>query len=122
MDVLLEHFIKTLKDFVRQNARLECSMSEGWLNQEILVFIAQYLYDADSSLLHPFSITNSKFGLDVRVQDGPIVVHQGLGRQLILDRDLHARLNKFFILNSDDIRPRLATYHEARICMEREHA
>jgi hypothetical protein len=36
----LECFMKTLKDFVRQNARPEGSMCEGWLIQEGLVFIS----------------------------------------------------------------------------------
>jgi hypothetical protein len=36
----LEHFMKKLKDFVRQNAQPEGSMSEGWLNQESQFVIA----------------------------------------------------------------------------------
>jgi hypothetical protein len=35
----LEHFTKTLKDFVRQNAQLDRSMTEGWLIQGV-VFIS----------------------------------------------------------------------------------
>ena len=52
----LERFMKTLKDFVRQNARPEGSMSEGWLIQEGLVFISQYLDRVDPELVHSFSI------------------------------------------------------------------
>jgi hypothetical protein len=52
----LEWFKKTLKDFVRQNAQPEGSMSEGWLIQEGILFILQHLHQANLSLPHPFSI------------------------------------------------------------------
>ena len=54
----LERFMKTLKDFVRQNAKPEGSMSEGWLIQEGLVFISQYLHETDPSLTHMLSLSN----------------------------------------------------------------
>ena len=43
----LERIMKTLKDFVRQNARVEGSMTEEWLIQEGIVFISQYLHHID---------------------------------------------------------------------------
>lgn len=39
----LEIFMKTLKGFVRQRARPEGSMAEGWLVQESLVYISEFL-------------------------------------------------------------------------------
>jgi hypothetical protein len=63
--------MKTLKDFVRQNARPEGSMSEGWLIQEGIVFISHYLHQGDSSLPHPFSLRHSLSVMDVREEDGP---------------------------------------------------
>ena len=39
----LEHFMKTLKGFLRQNAKLNGSMAEGWLIQESLVHISEFL-------------------------------------------------------------------------------
>ena len=39
----LECFMKILKGFVRQKARPEGSMAEGWLVQESCVWISEYL-------------------------------------------------------------------------------
>jgi hypothetical protein len=68
----LERFMKTFKDFVRQNARPEGNMCEGWLIQEGLVFILQYVHEADSLLPHPFSISRSASILEVKDEDGQI--------------------------------------------------
>ena len=46
----LERFTKTLKFFVRQQARLEGSMVEGWLVQESSVYISRFLGRKDESL------------------------------------------------------------------------
>lgn len=43
----LERFMKTLKGFVRQRARPEGSMAEGWLVQESLVYIAEWITEID---------------------------------------------------------------------------
>ena len=46
----LERFMKTLKDLVRQSARLEGSMAEGcWFIQESLVYISEFLGQVDIS-------------------------------------------------------------------------
>ena len=49
----LERFMKTLKGFVRQRARPEGSMAEGWLVSEALVYISEWLstVDRDKGLL-----------------------------------------------------------------------
>ena len=39
----LECFMKTLKGFVRQRARPEASMVEGWLVQESMAHIVEFL-------------------------------------------------------------------------------
>ena len=39
----LECFMKTLKAFVCQKARLEGSMAEGWLVQESILYISEFL-------------------------------------------------------------------------------
>ena len=46
----LERFMKTLKGFMRQNARLEGGMVEGWLIEESLVHISKFLTQKDRSL------------------------------------------------------------------------
>jgi hypothetical protein len=91
----LERFMKTLKDFVRQNAWPEGSMNEGWLIREGIVFISQYLHQVDSSMPHPFSIRHSLSTMDMREEDGPTVVPQGMGRSVNLGRELRAKMNNF---------------------------
>jgi hypothetical protein len=83
--------MKTLKDFVTQNAWPEGSMSKGWLIQEGIVFISQYLHQAASSLPHPFSIRHSMSAMDVREEDGPTIVPQGMGRNVNLGHELRAK-------------------------------
>ena len=51
----LEQFMKTLKGFVHQRARPEDSMAEGWLVQESLVFIAEFLGMSDPKMSHLWS-------------------------------------------------------------------
>jgi hypothetical protein len=114
--------MKTLKDFVRQNARPEGGMSEGWLIQERIVFILQYLHQADSSLNHPFSIRHSLSAMDVRKEDGPTIVPQGKGHSVNLGRELRAKLNSFCILNTQVMRPWVDRYNAVRVSIETERA
>ena len=53
MMFFLEHFMKMLKGFVRQRARPEGSMAEGWIVQESLVYIAEWIaeFDKESPML-----------------------------------------------------------------------
>ena len=46
----LERFMKTLKGFVRQRARPEGSMAMGWLVQESLVHITEFLVIMDPDM------------------------------------------------------------------------
>ena len=46
----LERFMKVLKGFVRQKARPEGSMAEGWLVQESCVWISEYLGRVDTTM------------------------------------------------------------------------
>jgi hypothetical protein len=118
----LERFMKTLKDFVRQTARPEGSMSEGWLIQEGIVFISQYLHQADSLLPHPFSIQPSLSAMDVREEDGPTIIPQGKGRSVKFGRELCAKLSSFCILNTEVMRPWVDRYNAARVSIETERA
>ncbi|MCO5604928.1 hypothetical protein L7F22_059103 [Adiantum nelumboides] len=51
----LERFMKTLKGFVRQRARHEGSMAEGWLVQESCVFVSEYLSRSQNNALELWS-------------------------------------------------------------------
>jgi hypothetical protein len=107
----LERFMKTLKDFVGENAWPKGNMSEGWLIQEGIVFF--------SLLPHPLSIQHSLSTMDVR-EDGLTVVPQGMGHSVNLGRELHGKMNNFCILNREVTRPWVDRYHVARVYIERE--
>ena len=91
----LERIMKTLKDFVRQNARVEGSMAEGWLIREGIVFISQYLHHIDPLQQHTFSVLNAS---EERLDDN---VPSGKGCTTLMSTDLHARINTLCILNND---------------------
>jgi hypothetical protein len=114
--------MKTLKDFVRQNARLEGSMNEGWLIQEGIVFISQYLHQVDSLLPHRFSIQHSLPAMDVREEDDPTIIPQEMGRNVNLGRELCAKLNNFCVLNTQVMRPWVDRYNAIRVSIEIECA
>ena len=70
-------------------------MAEGWLIQEGIVFISQYLHHIDPLQQHTFSVLKaSKERLDDNIPSGK-------GRTTLTSTDLHARINTFCMLNSD---------------------
>jgi hypothetical protein len=75
-------------------------MSEGWLIKEGILFIPQYVHQADSSLPHPFSIRHSLSAMDMREEDSPAIVPQGMGRSVNLGRELRAKPNSLCILKT----------------------
>lgn len=89
----LERFLKTLKDFVRQRARPEGSMAEGWLVQESFVYISEYLSQVDPRM--PRLWSNE---IDARMESN---VPQGKGRVSIMKRSMMNKVNAFCIISLD---------------------
>ena len=88
----LERFMKILKGFARQRARPEGSMAEGWLVQESLVLITEFLGSSDPEMPRLWSQeTNIRV-----IGEQP----QGKGVMKKMDNSLQKKINKFFILNS----------------------
>jgi hypothetical protein len=87
-----------------------------------LVFISQYLHEADSTLPHPFSISHFASLLEVKDGDGPTIVPQGQGRTVSLGQELRSKLNTFCILNTAVMRPWVDRHQEARATIQRERA
>ncbi|MCO5547710.1 hypothetical protein L7F22_001161 [Adiantum nelumboides] len=56
----LERFMKTLKGFVRQRARPEGSMAEGWMVQESCVFISEYLTRSQNNIIELWNIKDDE--------------------------------------------------------------
>ncbi|MCO5562452.1 hypothetical protein L7F22_016080 [Adiantum nelumboides] len=56
----LERFMKTLKGFVRQSARSEGSMAEGWMVQEACVFIFEYLTRSQNNIIELWNIKDDE--------------------------------------------------------------
>jgi hypothetical protein len=87
-----------------------------------LVFISQYLHEANSSLPHPFSINHFASLLEVKDRDRITIVPQGQSRSISLGQELHLKLNTFCILNTAVMRPWVDKHQEARASIDRERA
>ena len=94
-------------------------MSEGWLVQEALIFISQYLHEVDSSRPHSFSISSTRGDNRARMEGN---VPQGKGVQVTMDVELLQRLNTFCILNSEMMKPWVAKYEDAKSRIQEERS
>lgn len=102
----LERFMKTLKGFVRQKARPEGSMAEGWLVQESCVWISEYLGRVDQDL--PLMWSNKDD--DRLVGDVP----QGQGTQFRMSESFREKVMTYCIANSNEMEKWLAIYEVER--------
>lgn len=111
----LERFMKTLKGFVRQRARPEGSMAEGWLAQESFVYISDFLTSIDPSMA-PI--------LD-NAEDERLVgeVAQGKGTIRRMDHTLRVKINQFCLLNCNEMQKWVQRYKDAKLqrSEERKH-
>ena len=105
----LERFMKTLKGFVRQKARPEGSMAEGWLVQESCVFISGYL--THKNMPHLWSTKD-----DDRVVGE---VPQGNGVTKLFDEAMRTRANNYCMRNSEEMQKWYERYEEKREEMAR---
>lgn len=94
--------MKTLKGFVRQMARPEGSMAEGWLIQESLVYITEYLSASDPEIPRLWSQESNRRVIGEEPQG------QGIKRKM--DNNLREKINKFCILNSHVMEKWIETY------------
>ena len=110
----LERFMKTLKGFVRQRARREGSMAEGWLVQESLVFITEFLISFNPKMPKLWS-------QDVNI---PVTGEEPQGKGIMRKMDIRMRekINKFCILNLQAMEKWLEAYEEAKRQRLRERA
>lgn len=102
----LERFMKTLKGFVRQKAKPEGSMAEGWLIQESCVWISEYLGDVDSDLPLLWSTAD-----DERIVGD---VLQGQGTDFRMSTSLREKVMKFCICNAPEMEKWVSLYEETR--------
>ena len=102
----LERFMKTLKGFVRQKARPEGSMAEGWIVQESLVYIAEWIaeFDKESPMLW-------RLGEDERLTTD--VAHGG-GSSKRMDTTLEEKINRFCMLHHPAMVRWLTRYETAK--------
>lgn len=107
----LERFMKTLKGFVRQRARPEGSMAEGWLVQESLVYIAEWITEMDKE-----SPMVWHKGEDERLTND--VAHGG-GTSKRMDGSLEEKINRFCMLHHPAMERWLHAY---QLAVEERHA
>ncbi|MCO5608655.1 hypothetical protein L7F22_062869 [Adiantum nelumboides] len=89
----LERFMKTLKGFVRQRARLEGSMAKGWLVQESCVFVSEYLSRSQNNALELWSTKDD----DRVVGDVP----QGNGVVKQFSEEVRTKVSNYCMMNTD---------------------
>ena len=106
--------MKTLKSFVHQKAHPEGSMAEGWLVQESLVFIIEYLSSVDPEMPKLWSndTDNRVTGFEP----------QGKGIMHKKDNSLRDKIHRFCILNSQAMEKWLQEYELAKEERWRERA
>ena len=102
----LECFMKVLKGFVRQKARPEGSMAEGWLVQESCVWISEYLGRVDTTMPMLWSTKD-----DERLIDE---VRQGKGLRFRLTEERREKIQSYCIANTVQLDKWCDRYVEAR--------
>ncbi|MCO5609400.1 hypothetical protein L7F22_063626 [Adiantum nelumboides] len=105
----LERFMKTLKGFVRQKARPEGSMAEGWIVQESLVYITEWIVEFDKETQESPMLW--RLGEDERLTTD--VAHGG-GTSKRMDTTLEENINCFCMLHHPTMDKWLTTYETAK--------
>ncbi|MCO5560912.1 hypothetical protein L7F22_014532 [Adiantum nelumboides] len=102
----LERFMKTLKGFVRQRARLEGSMVEGWLVQESCVFVSEYLSRSQNNALELWSTKDD----DQVAGDVP----QGNGVVKRFSEEVRTKVSNYRMMNTDGMQKWYELYEKTR--------
>ena len=108
----LERFMKTLKGYVRQRARPEGSMAEGWLVSECLVYIGEWLSGPN--------LAEDKFWrtIDDDRITGVVMVGSGVEKKMTVE--LETKINQFCMLHAATMQKWITRYEEAKL--ERQRA
>lgn len=97
-----ERYMKVLKHFVRQRARPEGSMAEGYIVQESLYYVTEYLLTIDRHAPRLWSEDD-----DEKVS-GEVV--QGRGKETQLSFEIREKINTFILYNSERMQKWLELY------------
>lgn len=96
--------MRTLKSYVRNKARIEGSIAEGYVNEECAIFCARYMKETVTKLhrkdriLHP--IDDPSVGYSVFQQNG---TSQGRGHLKVLSTTEYKLAEKYILKNCDEI-------------------
>ncbi|MCO5568202.1 hypothetical protein L7F22_021898 [Adiantum nelumboides] len=104
--LFLERFMKTLKGFVRQRARPEGSMAEGWMVQESCVFISEYLTRSQNNIIELWNIKD-----DERVVSE---VSQGNGVVKRFSEAEQTKVSDYCMMNTDIMQRWYEMYEQMR--------
>ena len=93
-----ERYLKKLKDYVRNAAKPEGSIAEGYVVHEALTFCLRYFDDVETRFNRP----NRNDGIHLTRQLSVFESQcKSLGKQLYIDPDINAwNKAKFYILNN----------------------
>lgn len=91
----MERYIKVLKSHVRNTARSEASMAKGYLKDECLGFITQYL--------HRFEGTQRRVWVEDEENRDAEEVLQGVGKPYVMSPELRDVAHEYVLANSSTI-------------------
>ena len=93
----IERYLKTLKGFVRNKARPEASMAEGYLLDESLGFLSEYMSDAKGT-------ENRTWDLEEDPGVGGIVL-EGAGKEVTLEWSDMMAMHHYILENEEQVQP-----------------
>jgi hypothetical protein len=86
----IERYMKTLKDYVRNMARPKASMAEGYLKEECLGFVTEYLQSFDVAQRRVWDA--EEYG---NVEE----VLEGVGKPYMMSPELHDAAHQYVLKN-----------------------
>jgi Domain of unknown function (DUF4218) len=93
----IERYLKTLKSFVRNKARPEASMAEGYLIDESIGFLSEYMIDRKKT---------GKRTWDLEEDPGVAgIVFEGAGAEITLEWNDMIAMHHYILENEDLVKP-----------------
>lgn len=93
--LILNRFLLTLKNYVRNRRHPEGSIAEGYLAEECLTFCSRYLHDVETKLNRPLRNYEGKQGGN----------NSKKGKLFLLDNIAWEQAHRYVLSNSNEVSP-----------------
>lgn len=97
MDVPYERYFKTVKGFVRNLAKPEGSIAQGYQVEQALGFITEYMSE--------YNVTTRRVWDDKEEPSMVDEILEGKGKPKLLSEDLRSAMHEFVLDNSAPVEP-----------------